>query len=89
MREYNIQSDSDGEVSKRKNSKQVAQTDLETGIILQVYSSQMDAAKAMIEQGYCLANINNAQSVQGIASRIGQVARGKRKQTFGFGWKYV
>lgn len=89
LREYHIQSDSDGEVSKRRNGKQVAQTDLETGTILRIYLSQMDAAKAMIEQGYCFANINNRQSVQGIAGRIGQVARGKRKQTFGFGWKYV
>lgn len=89
LQEYHIQSDSDGEVSKRKNSKQVAQIDMNNGAIIQTYFSQMDAAKSMIEQGYCFANINNRQSVQGIAGRIGQVAKGKRKQTFGFGWRYV
>lgn len=89
LQEYSILPDSDGEVSKRKNSKKVAQIDLMTDVIIQIYDSQMDAAKEMIKQGYCFADINNKQSVRGIASRIGQVAKRKRKQTFGFGWRYV
>ena len=89
LEEYNIQELPAGQLTKQKYGKKVARCDLNTGKILQIYNSQVEAAKDMYYKGFANFNINNPRSVKGTASRIGSVLQGKRQQTYGFAWKKV
>ena len=53
--------------------QKIAQIDLETNKIINIYKNLGEAAKA----------------VDGTSSKIGQVCRGKRNKTKGYGWKFI
>lgn len=80
---------SDGEVSKNKTSFPIESYDLTNGQTIKQYSSQMEAAKDLYAQGIAKFDIANRASLTGTSNRLGQVAKGKRKQSYGLGWRYV
>ena len=80
---------SDGEVSKNKTSFPIESYNLMNGQTIKQYSSQIEAAKDLHAQGIAKFDITNRSSLTGTSNRLGQVARGKRKQSYGLGWRYV
>lgn len=89
LHEFNIEELQKGELTKQRYGNKIARYDLDTQEILQIYNSQVEAAKDMYYKGYAKFDINNIQSLKGTASRLGSVAKGKRKQSYGFGWKII
>ena len=70
------------EVTKRKLGKAVEMLDIETSIPIKTFSSQIEAARYLIEHGY--SQCSNAAS---LSSKISAVCRGKRKTCSGFKWR--
>ena len=67
---------------KKGNSKQIAQYSLNNEFVCS-YSSGIDAAKKIKEQKISLAN------TIGIAKKIRECAKGKRKTAYGYKWKFI
>ena len=78
----NIPIISGGDVTKSKMGKPVHMLDINTGDILKTFSSQMDAARYLMENGY-----SQAVRAEQISSKIGAVCNGKRITTGGFKWE--
>ena len=72
------------EVTKRKLGKAVVMLDIETSIPIKTFSSQIEAARYLIENKH-----SNACSPSSLSSKIGLVVRGKRVTCSGFKWESV
>ena len=62
----------------------VAQINPQTKEILNIFDSQRDAAKYMIDNGF-----SSAKKITTVATNIGRVLKGKRKSCCGFFWKFA
>jgi hypothetical protein len=72
------------EVTKRKLGKAVVMLDIETSTPIKTFSSQIEAARYLIENKH-----SNARSPSSLSSKIGLVCRGKRQSCAGFKWERI
>ena len=72
------------EVTKRKLEKAVVMLDIETSTPIKTFSSQIEAARYLIENKH-----SNARSPSSLSSKIGLVCRGKRQSCAGFKWERI
>lgn len=82
LRNYNIPIKSSPELAKETFSKSVimfSKNDEE----LQVFASLSDAARFIIKEG------KSTDSIKGVVTHIGNVAKGKRQTAYGYKWKYL
>lgn len=70
------------EVTKRKLGKAVEMLDIETSIPIKTFSSQIEAARYLIEHGY-----SQSSKAASLSSKISAVCRGKRRTCSGFKWR--
>lgn len=68
---------------KKELGKGVVMVDKDTDIELLTFPSQKEAMRYLMREGYAPANSRLSSS-----SKIGLVARGKRKTAYGFKWRY-
>ena len=66
-----------------KLGKSVEMISKETGEVLKTFSSQAEAGRYLMENGF-----SNIQSEKNLSSKISLVCRGKRKTCAGFVWRY-
>ena len=82
LRNYNIPIKSSPELAKETFSKSIimfSKNDEE----LQVFASLSDAARFIIKEG------KSTDSIKGVVTHIGNVAKGKRQTAYGYKWKYL
>lgn len=76
------------EASARKTSKAVNMLNLETGEVLNTFSSMQEAALWLVENGYA-RNTNCKSSISAVCLKKHVEGHGVRKQTHGFGWEFA
>lgn len=70
------------EVTKRKFGKAVEMLDIETSIPIKTFSSQIEAARYLIEHGH-----SRSSRAASLSSKISAVCRGERKTCSGYKWR--
>ena len=83
LKDNNISIESSDDVLKKIYSKRVKMLDKTTREVITQFSSQVEAAKFLIANGY-----SKAANPFAISDKIGLVCRGKRKTANGFAWEY-
>ena len=81
---YNIEKIDSHVVLANKTGKKVQMLSKDTEEVLQVFNSQVEAARFLIENEF-----SKTKGSKSLAAKIGLVCRGKRKTCSGFKWRYL
>lgn len=84
LKQNNIKILKGSEVTSLKLGKSVKMLDKDTLKVLEIFPSQMEAARYLINKGY-----SKAKRAEQLSSKIGAVCNGKRITTGGFKWERV